>query len=428
MPSRDASQPPERALPGSRWRRSGKGPAPRGAPGRVPAAQAQARKALTLSGGFVAASLSAWAVPTELGRWLPLHLFLAGAVVLAISGATILFTVTWAAAPAPPTGTTTTQRWLVAVGAAGVGLGRELRTPDLVLALAAAAFTAGLLLLGVVLARTARHAVERRFDVPVAWYLAAIASGVVAAVLGLIMAIDAIELGPRGAHVALNLLGLVGLVIGGTVPTFVATVGRSRMSRRATPRRHGLLLAWQVLSLTAIATGAVTETSSLTSAGLVAHAAGVAGLLTQLPTPSLSRFGWAGPRLVGIWAGLGWWVVALVGASTSSRHGAPLSGDWLVVLVVGAYAQILWASLSYLVPMLRGGGHRMLTRGFATTRSWTGFALANAAAVAAAIGSARALGVAATAWALDALWRFGSVARRRDVTGAEPTPGPTPPG
>lgn len=428
MPSRDASNPPERMIPGSRWRRTGRETTLRGPAGRVPAAQAQARRALAMSSAFVAASLLAWAAPTELGRWLPLHLFLAGAVILAISGATILFTVTWAAAPAPPAGATAAQQWLVAVGAAGVGLGREVPLPDTILALAAVSFTAGLLLLGVLLARTARNAVEHRFDVPVAWYLAAVASGVVAAVLGAVMAIDAVELGTRGAHVALNLLGVVGLVIGGTVPTFVATVGRSRTSRRATPRRHGLLLAWQLLSLVAIATGAVTDTSALTSAGLMAHAAGIAGLLTQLPTPSLSKFGWAGPRLVGIWAGLGWWVIALLGASATSRHGAPLSGDWLVALVVGAYAQILWASLSYLVPMLRGGGHRMLTSGFATTRSWPGLALANAAAVAAVVGATPALGVAATAWALDSLWRFGSVVRRRDVTETEPATGTTTPG
>jgi hypothetical protein len=61
---------------------------------------------------------------------------------------------------------------------------------------------------------------------------------------------------------------------------------------------------------------------------------------------------------------------------------APFIGHWTHVLVVGAFAQILWGSLAYLVPMLRGGGHERLTDGFARTRSWVGFAGLNASALA----------------------------------------------
>ena len=39
-------------------------------------------------------------------------------------------------------------------------------------------------------------------------------------------------------------------------------------------------------------------------------------------------------------------------------------------LVLGGYVQILVASLAYLAPVLRGGGHVRLSAGFATTRSW----------------------------------------------------------
>ncbi|HET9611478.1 MAG TPA: hypothetical protein VFP06_17830, partial [Acidimicrobiales bacterium] len=77
MPAIHAPSPPA-----SRWRPSDRpvppGPATRGA-----------------------AAVAAVA-PHDLGTWLPLHLFLAGGVTAAISGATVLFTVTWAAAPAPP--------------------------------------------------------------------------------------------------------------------------------------------------------------------------------------------------------------------------------------------------------------------------------------------------------------------------------------
>ncbi|HRD99682.1 MAG TPA: hypothetical protein PLV68_00185, partial [Ilumatobacteraceae bacterium] len=63
----------------------------------------------------------------------------------------------------------------------------------------------------------------------------------------------------------------------------------------------------------------------------------------------------------------------------------------LQALVIGGFAQILVASLAYLGPVLRGGGHRRLSAGFAITRSWTSLAAGNAAALAALTGSGRAL-------------------------------------
>src|SRR5699024_3315354 len=93
-----------------------------------------------------------------------------------------------------------------------------------------------------------------------------------------------------------------------------------------------------------------------------------------------------GPRLIGLWAGGAWWVIAVTATAIRSLDGhLPLTGRWLVVLLVGGYAQILWASLAYILPMLRGGGHEMLSRGFATTRSWItliGLQMATVAAIA----------------------------------------------
>src|SRR5690606_29524707 len=111
---------------GSRWRPpDARRDRPAGARGRVAAAQAQARPTLRLALVFVVAGAVAAALPATTGRWLPLHLFLAGALALAISGATQLFAVTWAAAPAPNHRAATAQRWLVAAGAAGVAVTRE---------------------------------------------------------------------------------------------------------------------------------------------------------------------------------------------------------------------------------------------------------------------------------------------------------------
>src|SRR5690242_17473126 len=98
---------------------------PRAAPQRVRDAHRQARRGVSASLGFVAAALIGVVVPHETGAWLPLHLFLAGAVVLAISTVSLLLTTTWAAAPAPADRAVIAQRLLVGVGAAGVALGRE---------------------------------------------------------------------------------------------------------------------------------------------------------------------------------------------------------------------------------------------------------------------------------------------------------------
>jgi hypothetical protein len=71
---------------------------------------------------FVAAAPVAAVV--EGTRWLPLHLLLAGGVVLAISAVSLMLTVTWSAAPAPADRWVAVQRTAVAVGAAGIGIGR----------------------------------------------------------------------------------------------------------------------------------------------------------------------------------------------------------------------------------------------------------------------------------------------------------------
>jgi hypothetical protein len=39
-------------------------------------------------------------------------------------------------------------------------------------------------------------------------------------------------------------------------------------------------------------------------------------------------------------------------------------GRWVFVLVIGEYAQILWGSLAYVLPMLRGRGYQRLRWGF----------------------------------------------------------------
>ena len=91
-------------------------------------------------------------------------------------------------------------------------------------------------------------------------------------------------------------------------------------------------------------------------------------------------------------------------------------GRWVLVLTLGGYAQILWGSLAYLLPMLRAGGHELLAEGFAWTRSWLGFASVNIAAVSIATGLPGSIAAAAvTVWVVDTAWRIGTVLTDRQV-------------
>lgn len=399
--------------PGSRWRESDERRRPGGAVNRVREAQAHARSTLRLSLAFLVAAAVAAVAPGPGGSWLPLHLFLAGAAVLAISATTVFFTVTWSAAPAPAPRLAAAQRWLVAGGAAGVSFSRAWSWPSALLLANALLFAAGLALLAALLAATVRRGVERRYDVAVAWYVAALAAGLVAAGLGADLGAGSPGPGIRPSHVALNVLGLVGLVLGGTLPSFAATVGRSRMWPGATPRRHLGLLGWQAAALVGAVTGFLGGIGGLAAAGLAAYALGLAALAVLAPRITARQLRWAGPRLLALHAGLAWWAVALLAGAVQAAGGdAGPAGRALHVLAVGGLAQILWGSLCYLLPVLRGGGHERLAAGFATTRSWTAFAAVNLGAAALTLGLPVVAGVTLAWFTAESAVRFGRVLRR----------------
>src|SRR5690606_15612918 len=87
----------------------------------------------------------------------------------------------------------------------------------------------------------------------------------------------------RRAHLVLNLLGLVGLVIGGTLPFFAATEARTRMSPRATAGPLAVLGAWQVLAVVVAAAGLAADHRVAAAAGLGGYAAGLVALAGVLP-------------------------------------------------------------------------------------------------------------------------------------------------
>ena len=399
-------------LPASRWR-TGPASGGRGATDRVRLSHAQARTTLRLALAFVAGAAVAAVLADS--RWLPLHLFLAGGVVLAISGVSLMLTVTWSAAPAPANRWVAGQRVGIAAGAAGIGFGRQAGWGDAALAVSGALYGAGLVLLGALLVTTVRRGVERRFDVAVTAYVAALAAGAAGVGIGVRMVVAPPSPGLRDAHVAVNLLGFVGLVLAGTMPFFAATVGRTRMALGATPVRLALLVCWQIAAVVVAACALAATAESLAAAGLGAYAAGIVAVLASLPRPTRRQLRWAGPRLVGLWLGGVWWTASVAATAADAAAGrAAFGGRWLVVLVIAAYAQILWGSLAYLLPMLRGGGRERLTEGFATTRSWLGLAAANVAGLSAALSISPTVTTGAVAvWVLDGAWRAARVGTTR---------------
>jgi nitrite reductase (NO-forming) len=307
------------------------------------------------------------------------------------------------------------QRSLVAGGTVGVAVGREADLPVAVAGVAGVAYLLGIALLGVLLVVTVIDGVERRFDVAVGAYVSALVLSVFAVGVGIDMAVHEPNPDLRAVHVTLNLLGYVGLVIGGTLPFFGATVGRSRMARRATPGRLGAVVAVQVLAVLAVVVGILVNVTMPVVVGLGVYGYGIVVTLAFMPALTRRQIDWAGPRLLALWAGAAWWAAAVLASAYEAVVDAapPFTGRWLLVVVIGGYAQIVWGALAYLLPMLRGGGHHKLSEGFAATRSWPGLGAVNLAAVALVLDQPRAAAACGAVWVADGAWRAGRVGLQR---------------
>jgi nitrite reductase (NO-forming) len=378
----------------------------RGAQGRVADVQFQTRRGLLVAAAFTAAAVVAAVTGSD--WWLALHLFVVGALLSAISATTQMLAVTWSAAPAPRPPIAATQRWALAVGAVALVVGRETdRTWMFVVG--GVTVVAAMLGLSAILIRIRQRAVTTRFAPAIEAYVAAALAGAVGMSLGLLLGTghtgdDFVEF--RDTHLVLNVFGLVGLVIAGTLPYFAATQARSKMSPRATPTAMRLTFGALVASVGVSATAQFFDRPTIAAGGLSAYAAGLLAIAAMLPIYARSRLRWAGPRLVQLATGVGWWVAMTVALAVVTIRETD-DRAILRTLVVGGFAQILVASLAYLGPVLRGGGHRRLTAGFAITHSWVSLVAGNLAALAALAGRTTVLGIALAIWLADVALRAG---------------------
>jgi nitrite reductase (NO-forming) len=369
---------------------------------------AQTRQGLVVAAGFVVAAVLAGITRMGAGGWLPLHLFVVGGLLSAISAATQMLAVTWSAAPAPRPAVAAAQRWALAAGTVALAVGRE-TDQTWVFVAGGATVVIAMLALGLILIRVRRQAVTGRFAPAIETYVAAVVAGAAGMSLGIVLGTGragdrAAEL--RGAHLILNVFGLIGLVIAGTLPYFAATQVRSKMSPRATPTAMRVTCLGLAAATVVAATGEILDRSGLVAGGLISYALGLLVIAAMLPVYSRGRLRWAGPRVVQLLTGLAWWAAMAVALALASIEGTD-DRTILQALVIGGFAQILIASLAYLGPVLRGGGHQRLTAGFATTRSWMSVVAGNAAAVAALASHGSVLAAVLAMWLTDVVVRAG---------------------
>ncbi len=372
-----------------------------------------ARSAFRLGGIFavVAVGWGVFVLVTGGSWWGPIHAFLVGTVLLAISGAAQMFTITWASAPAPSRALATFQRWAVAGGAALVLVGVGARI-DLLTWIGAVAVVAGLVALTASIVGAVRRSLLRRFDLSARFYVAAFASGVVGVTLGAILGSASAGsriVGIRLVHSHLNLLGLVGLTIIGTLPTFLPTTAH----HRAVSGREAIVAWWLGLAgVLAIASGlwAPPELIGLGNLLVAAAAASITGgILFRLWRKGASRL-----PFIQVSAGVTWLILWAVvdGIGILQSGTSPVFGGWAGAAVLAGVGQVLAGSLAYIVPVLLGPPLEP-TSTILTGRRWVPLSLANLAGLALAAGWPPIAVGAVGLWTVDILARVASLVRAR---------------
>ncbi len=256
------------------------------------------------------------------------------------------------------------ETWLVAVGALGI--------------MAAVADHARVLILA------KRRAQLARFSFIVNYYIAAAGFFLIGAALGGLMGISAVNDGSvLVAHVSVNLLGWIGLTVAGTLPTLLPTVIRTQMAtgtEGALRRSFGALIG----GLATVCVATVAGWSLVATFGLIIYLAGWAILLRPL-IPLLRHrrvLSFAASSLI---AGMVWFVVTsaawavVMATSPSWAQTADQTRSLAGVFAAGFLTQVLLGALTYLLPVVLGGGPAAVRSSIHTLErgAWTRLTVAN---------------------------------------------------
>ncbi|MCF8525957.1 MAG: multicopper oxidase domain-containing protein [Candidatus Nanopelagicales bacterium] len=325
--------------------------------------------AVVLAWMTAAATAAAMHRQLPAATWLMVHLLLLGAVTTALLVWSWHFSVAVLHAPQAPTRRGEAIRITTAnIGALGVISGVMANAPAVTI-LGAAAVAAAVAAHVVALAIRLRHALPGRFAFTVRAYIGAGLLLVPGIALGVVMARGSWDASTYSrlllGHVTVNLLGWVVLPILGTLVTLWPTMLHTRLApdaeqkaRRALPLLIGGTL--------------VTTTGALTGLDLLA-AAGVAGYLIGIGltvAPMVTEMRQRPPSAFASWsalAGVAWlsgtlvaFGIALVGGSADALSG--FAGQLVAAALIGGVLQVLLGSLSYLVPVMVGGGPAAMRR------------------------------------------------------------------
>lgn len=299
-------------------------------------------------------------------RWLMIHLLVLGAAGHSILVWSRYFADTLVRLPATPRrvqsqrlllfnlgvllvaiGVPATTWWLVVVGALGIAVAVGWHVVSLV--------------------RGLRTGFASRFASTIWFYIAAGALLLVGIILGTWLAAhpsEPLHTRLQVAHVAVNLLGWIGLTVLGTVVTLGPTMLRTRIIEGAEKRaRQALPVLLGGVAL--VVAAAWVDVVLLVVAGLLVYAAGVALVGWQLVRTALRK----PPASFPTWslaAGMVWLLGLLLALVVRVAWAVSHSGSWLEVgesfeqftpyLAVGFVAQVLLGAMSYLIPVVMGGG------------------------------------------------------------------------
>lgn len=361
-------------------------------------------------------------------RWLALHVFLLGAVSNAIVTWTEHFAVALLRLAEPP------ARWravrLVALNAGIAGVLTGASSGPVIVGVAGAAVVVAVVAAHAVsLVVWSRGALGGRFSHVVAWYVAAGAALAAGGTIGAVMLSGHVT-GPAeerlvAAHVHVNLLGWVGLAVLGTLFTLWPTVLRTQVAD-GVGRVARLSVRMAVPGLAAAAGGLLAGARWVAALGLLLYA--TAAALTLVPFLRTARR--RPPHTAASFmlaAGTVWFVVAVaadlvVVATRPPERVAEVIETALPAVLAGFVGQTLVGALTFLLPVVLGGGPAVLKRtGALLERGWrVRLAAVNAGLVTAVLpvpGPVRtvAWGLVVAALAAFVLLAGVAVARARNV-------------
>lgn len=299
-------------------------------------------------------------------RWLMIHLMLLGAISHAILVWSQYFAFALLRTQGGPRDRSTQNYRLLLLNIGTLGVfGGVLANLWEVTAAGAALICAAAIWHGISLFKRMRQALPSRFGATVKYYIFAAAFLPVGAILGTILAAGSTNPGYQQttlSHAFLNLLGWVGLTVAGTLVTLWPTMLRTKIADHAAQNSQRAL---PILAGSAViaALGAGFNMLPMAVIGLLGYILGLgfmAGSFIQVarnkPPKTFST--------LSVLAAVCWWIGCLIAlvvmlVSTGDMNTA-YDGFRNVVpyVVAGFAAQVLLGALSYLIPVVLGGGPR----------------------------------------------------------------------